>query len=103
MNWIKFKIHIFCEYYQDRKAWFKSLFCYKKVSRKYDEYFYFRGELYSEFHWHREMKMFFGEDYPKPIELNNSITCSVSEIIEKQKHIIENISGIPSKYFGREE
>lgn len=49
MNWIKFKIHIFCEYYQDRKAWFKSLFDIVPVSRKYDNWYYLDGNLMSKY------------------------------------------------------
>ena len=55
-------------FFQDRRAWVKSLFCYKHISRKYDEHFYFRGRLYSKYHWHQEMTMFFGVNYAE--ELN---------------------------------
>ena len=49
MNSIKAQIRKLFEYYQDRKAWFKSLFDIVPVSRKYDNWYYWDGNLMSKY------------------------------------------------------
>ena len=49
MNSIKTQIRKLFEYYQDRKAWFKSLFDIVPVSRKYDNWYYWDGNLMSKY------------------------------------------------------